>query len=405
MAIYHLSMKTIQRSAGRSAVASSAYRSGEKLNDPRQGLIFDYKKISDRILDTKMFFPKDTVVMSRQDFWGGVELHHKRGDAVTAREIEVALPHELKPEQIKPLLHRLAGGISDKYGVGVDVAVHRSDGKDGNLHAHIMMSACSYTADGFGKKCNELDPIWCKRNGVQPFVDRVRPAWEKFVNEALEKSGFQNRIDHRSLDAQGIERSPQLHVGPRGRMGRDDRMEYNARILKLYDEKTGLETAIANEIMAQKTAQDTERKRQLAELSASAKKPQESALSASESFELIIRLNSNIPGKLTDADVKKISYAVGLTSSNEIIQQHWTPWVNEYMAGVIVTYDNASARAKTPAEKQRLFEEPDRIKNTFVSAVQSGVAEAKTQGPKLPEREKTLGGYVPPPIDRGGYGR
>ena len=44
MAIYHFSVKTISRSAGRSAVACSAYRSGEKLIDERQGKEQDYTK-------------------------------------------------------------------------------------------------------------------------------------------------------------------------------------------------------------------------------------------------------------------------------------------------------------------------------------------------------------------------
>ena len=44
MAIFHFSVKAISRSAGRSAVACSAYRSGEKLEDHYQGKIQDYTK-------------------------------------------------------------------------------------------------------------------------------------------------------------------------------------------------------------------------------------------------------------------------------------------------------------------------------------------------------------------------
>lgn len=44
MAIYHCSIKIIGRSDGKSAVASSAYRSGEKLMDDRTGLIHDFTK-------------------------------------------------------------------------------------------------------------------------------------------------------------------------------------------------------------------------------------------------------------------------------------------------------------------------------------------------------------------------
>ncbi|MCU7225948.1 MobA/MobL family protein, partial [Acinetobacter bohemicus] len=44
MAIYHFSVKNISRSAGRSAVACAAYRSGEKLIDERYGKEQDYTK-------------------------------------------------------------------------------------------------------------------------------------------------------------------------------------------------------------------------------------------------------------------------------------------------------------------------------------------------------------------------
>ena len=44
MAIYHCSIKIIGRRDGKSAVASSAYRSGEKLMDDRTGLIHDFTK-------------------------------------------------------------------------------------------------------------------------------------------------------------------------------------------------------------------------------------------------------------------------------------------------------------------------------------------------------------------------
>jgi hypothetical protein len=44
MAIYHCSTKTVNRSSGRTAVASSAYRSGEKLKDERTGLTHDFTR-------------------------------------------------------------------------------------------------------------------------------------------------------------------------------------------------------------------------------------------------------------------------------------------------------------------------------------------------------------------------
>ena len=43
MAIYHLSIKTISRAAGRSATAAAAYRTGERITDERTGDRHDYR--------------------------------------------------------------------------------------------------------------------------------------------------------------------------------------------------------------------------------------------------------------------------------------------------------------------------------------------------------------------------
>jgi hypothetical protein len=44
MAIYHCTTKTVNRSSGRTAVASIAYRAGEKLTDERTGLTHDFTR-------------------------------------------------------------------------------------------------------------------------------------------------------------------------------------------------------------------------------------------------------------------------------------------------------------------------------------------------------------------------
>jgi hypothetical protein len=44
MAIYHFSVKTVARSAGRSATAAIAYRAGEKIYCEREGREHDYSR-------------------------------------------------------------------------------------------------------------------------------------------------------------------------------------------------------------------------------------------------------------------------------------------------------------------------------------------------------------------------
>ena len=96
MAIYHFSVKTISRSAGRSAVACSAYRSGEKLIDERQGKEQDYTRKTG-VEFTKIYAPENTnpELLDRNQLWNTVEKVERRKDANLAREFEIAFPHEL----------------------------------------------------------------------------------------------------------------------------------------------------------------------------------------------------------------------------------------------------------------------------------------------------------------------
>lgn len=228
MAIYHLSMKPIQRSAGRSAIASAAYRSGERLHDPRQNLSFDYSR-KERILHKSIIGPT-SLELNRQLFWGAVELHHKRGDAVTAREVEVALPHEVSDSKKIYLAKSFAEHLASKYGCAVDFAVHTSKGQGDNYHCHFLMSAVSFTNGVLGKKIDNLDPIWCSRNGLEAPAESIRKEWEIFTNALLKNERVKTRVDHRSYERQGINKIPTKHEGPRSRPGWKERHAENKRI-------------------------------------------------------------------------------------------------------------------------------------------------------------------------------
>ena len=99
MAIYHCSIKIISRSDGKSAVASSAYRSGEKLMDGRTGLVHDFTK-KRGVVFTEVVLPAHAPpeYADRNVLWTAVEKAEKKSNAQLAREIEVALPKELSRE-------------------------------------------------------------------------------------------------------------------------------------------------------------------------------------------------------------------------------------------------------------------------------------------------------------------
>lgn len=235
MAVYHFSAKTVSRSAGRSSTAAAAYRSGERIVDERTGEIHDYTR-KGGVVDSLVVLPHGGT-MDRAELWNKVEAHHKRGDATVAREFVVALPAELDAAQRQELARSYARELADRYGVAVDVNVH-APGKDGNQrnhHAHILLTACYCGPTGtLGKKAVELDPIHCQRQKLRNVVEAERERWEQHANRALEKAGQEARIDHRSLEAQGItDRLPGAHLGPTAtaieRSGRESDVGRRAR--------------------------------------------------------------------------------------------------------------------------------------------------------------------------------
>lgn len=235
MAIYHLSAKAISRRAGRSATGAAAYRAGQCIEDERTGMVHDYTHKAG-VMYTELILP-DGGHADRAAFWNALEHHHKRRDAVLAREIEIALPAELTPAARQDLAVGFARELADRYRVAADIALHAprpiSDAEwarnpdqphefdpelgrhNGNWHAHILLSACTVSPQGeLGRKAVELDPIHCQRHHLANVVERERAHWAERANRALEQAGHLPQLDHRSHAARGIEAEPSQHLGP-----------------------------------------------------------------------------------------------------------------------------------------------------------------------------------------------
>ena len=186
----------------------------------------------------------------RGKLWNDIEAHHKRKDAIVAREIEIALPAELTPEHRRELALEFVREIVEKYGVGADVAIHAPDknGDQRNHHAHILLTGCHVSLDGtLGKKANELDPIHCQRAGIPNVTAWGRERWGELANTALEKAGREERIDHRTLKAQGIEREPGIHFGP-GAIGYERRTGEKSRRRENYEDEINARLQVASRI-------------------------------------------------------------------------------------------------------------------------------------------------------------
>lgn len=217
MAIYHCSVKPVQRSTGRSATAAAAYRAGERVKDERTGEVHDYRKKAG-IEHTEIIGFDGT----RADLWNAAEAAERRKDATVAREYEVALPAELDLDQRRDLCREFGGWLHERHGCAVDVALHRPDPHDHgqeNPHAHILTTTRAVTDDGtLGDKCaREWSDTKRKAAGLEGRKDdleEAREKWAECCNAALERAGSAARVDHRSLEDQGIEREPTKHLGP-----------------------------------------------------------------------------------------------------------------------------------------------------------------------------------------------
>lgn len=227
MAIYHLSMKPVSRASGRSAVASMAYRAGEKLTNERDGITHDYTA-KQGVEHAEIILPEGVSAdwaRDRSDLWNAAEFAEKRKDARVAREFEIALPHELSAEQRLEATREFAQELANRYGAAVDFAIHAphsatgatSPGDIRNHHAHVMMTTRQVGEDGLGDKTYlERENKWLLSNDL-PTTDMqlrdIRQRWEGIANERLAMAGHDIRIDHRSHMERGLEIAPTEHMG------------------------------------------------------------------------------------------------------------------------------------------------------------------------------------------------
>ena len=214
-------MKPVSRSSGRSAVASAAYRAGERLTNERDGITHDFSR-KQGVEHAEIVLPEGVSADWAQDrstLWNAAEAAENRKDARVAREFEVALPHELSAEQRLELTRDFAQELADRYGAAVDFAIHQPhDSSDvRNHHAHLLMTTRKVEAEGLGDKTYiEWKNVRLLGEGLpttQMQLRDIRQSWETIANEHLARAGLDIRIDHRSHMERGLEIAPTEHMG------------------------------------------------------------------------------------------------------------------------------------------------------------------------------------------------
>ena len=228
-----MSIKIGSRSKRQSAIAASAYRSGQKLIDNETGIISDYTRkggVIHREISLCRNAPAEYA--NREVLWNAVHKIEKNKNAQLWREFEVALPQELnRKEQIETVRDFVNGLV--RQGMCADWALH--DKGDGNPHAHIMTTMRSITEDGNwaakSRKVYDLDKngnriyLGKDKTGRRQYkshkedynnwndterVEEWRAAWAKCCNDRLSEH---NQIDHRSYARQGKDQMPTIHEG------------------------------------------------------------------------------------------------------------------------------------------------------------------------------------------------
>lgn len=245
MAIYHFSVKVISRATGASAVASAAYRSASRLHDERLDRDHDFTNKSG-VVHSEIMLPDGAPdeLTNRATLWNTVEASEKRKDAQLSREVEFAIPREMDQAQGIALARDFVQREMVDRGMVADLNVHWDTGADGlaKPHAHVMLSMREVGDDGFGTKVRD----WNRTE----LVEHWREAWADHVNERLAQLDIDARIDHRSLEDQGIDLEPQHKIGPAaGRMAGEgvetERLEDHHRIARENGDKIIADPRIA----------------------------------------------------------------------------------------------------------------------------------------------------------------
>jgi Ti-type conjugative transfer relaxase TraA len=260
MAIYHLHVKVIGRRSGSSAVASAAYRSASRLRDERLDRSHDFSG-KRGVVHSEVMFPENApeALSDRERLWNEVEAFEVRKDAQLAREVEFAIPREMSERQGIELARDFARAEFVDRGMIADLNVHWDMAEDGmpKPHAHVMLTMRAVDENGFGQKVRE----WNRTE----MVERWRERWAELANERLAELDIDARIDHRSLEAQGLAIEPQSQIGaPAQRIEGEgivaaDRAELHREIARNNGDRIIADPSVALDAITQQQSTFTQR--------------------------------------------------------------------------------------------------------------------------------------------------
>ena len=161
-------------------------------------------------------------------FWQAADAYERKG-GTTYREMEIALPRELLPEQRAALVREFVRQeIGERH--AYQWAIHTPRAVDGGEQPHLHLMFSERQRDGierdpeqYFKRYNAKNPErGGARKGYGPSAGQtltraertaelkeLRGRWQAMCNTHLAQAGFEQRIDMRSHAEQGIDREPE----------------------------------------------------------------------------------------------------------------------------------------------------------------------------------------------------
>ena len=238
MALFHLSVTQTKRSAGQSAIASAAYRAGERLYSEYYGEYSDYTR-KGGVICSNILLPSHAPpeYADRQTLWNAVEKAERGKNAQLAYSFDIALQNEFSMQKNIDLARQFLLDNFVSRGMVTDFAVHQSDKEDGSIsnpHFHVMCpirpieldgrwgnkQRREYVLDEHGERVLDeagnyvFNAISTTDWGKPETLEAWRHAWAEMCNAKFAEKGFDCRIDHRSFARQGVEQIPTQHEGP-----------------------------------------------------------------------------------------------------------------------------------------------------------------------------------------------
>jgi hypothetical protein len=213
---YHCHAKVISRTKGQSAVASAAYRTGQRLEDERYGKVQDFSR------KAGVEFVWHAVPASAPEWakdvgqtWNEVERAEVRRNSTLAREYVAAFPSLLNAERREWMLKDFVREEFTRKGLIATAVIHAPDknGDERNFHAHVMVAERPVDADGWMK---HKDRSLISRETLV----EIKEKWAELGARQLERAGYEVEAErwrhgHKTLkqqEAAALERGDMAYV-------------------------------------------------------------------------------------------------------------------------------------------------------------------------------------------------